>query len=499
MNPIDWVVSQFSPVAGVKRSLARKALRQFEAGTRGRRTSGWHTTAGDADSNNQRGQALVRQRARDLRQNNPFAERGISAIASNMVGYGIVPDPQGRARMKRRALAMWKQWAETTACDFDGLCNIYGLQHLAAQAVPESGAVFLHRVWTPGQNLMNFQIKLLEMDYLDQEKNWANADGSYVVQGIQYNAAGRRQGYWMFPQHPGGQVRSISASLASVLVPAEDIAHVFLRKRPGQTNGYSWLAPVMLGMRNYDEMSDALIEQAKVAACFAAIIQSDDVSGGPGTQAPALIERLEPGMIERVGAGEAVTFGNPPTFNGYDSYSKQSLRATSVGLGIPYEVLTGDLNGVSFTSGRMGWLEFGRNIDIWRWHMLVPQMCEVVWRWFNEAAAVMPGGWEEPVACGWVAPRRDLIDPTKELDALKAEMRIGALSYTGMLKERGINDTAAHIQQIEEDNAALDAAGIVLDSDPRNLSQQGQVQASQAPTTTDGTDAATLGANSEAT
>jgi lambda family phage portal protein len=486
MNLADSIVSAFNPVAGLKRKAARAALRSFEAASRGRRTDGWRTSGGDANSEVSKGQGLLRDRARDMRRNNPYAERGISAIASNTVGYGIVPDPKGRARQKKKALALWAQWAETTACDASGMSDFYGIQNLAMQSIPESGEVLVRRVWTPGKNVVNFQIQILEADHLDDSKNYALGDGSYIEQGIEYSASGERTHFWLFPQHPGGTIKTLKAGLTSERIPAEDVSHIFLRKRPGQTRGYTWLAPVMLRMRNFDEMEDAVIEAAKVAACFAAIITADDQ--GLGGQAPAKkydpIDRLEPGIIEQFPTGTSVTFGTPPTFNGYESYSKQSLRATSVGLGVPYEVLTGDLNGVSFTSGRMGWLEFGRNIDVWRWQMLVPQLCARVWSWFNEAANLSANGWDEFIPAGWVAPRRDLIDPTKELDALEKEMRIGALSFSGMLKERGINNTQAHIDQIVEDNHAVDAANLTFDSDPRKVAKAGAGVAPAAGTDT---------------
>lgn len=496
MNLVDEIVRVFNPVKALKRAAARNALRGFEAASRSRRTSGWRTTSGDANTEIGKGQGLLRDRARAMRRDNPYAERGVSAIATNVVGYGIVPDPQGRARQKKRALKIWKRWAETTVCDFEGLGDFYAIQNLAMQSIVESGEVLIRRVWTPGENILNFQLQLLEADHLDDDKNTMLGAGGWIEQGIQYDASGRKTHYWLFPQHPGGAVRSMHASSVSEPVPIEDIAHIFLRKRPGQSRGYSWMAPVILRMRNFDEMEDAVIEQAKIAACFAAIITQDDAPVGamPGAVQPSmLIERLEPGIIERTAAGESVTFGTPPTFNGYDAYSKQSLRATSVGLGVPYEVLTGDLGGVSFTSGRMGWLEFGRNIDVWRWHMIVPQLCNRVWSWVNEAAALSQEGWDEPIAAGWVAPRRDLIDPTKELDAMEKEMRLGALSFSGMLKERGINDTEAHIQQIVEDNKLVDEAGLIFDGDPRKTAKAGAAPVA-AQTGTD-----TLPENGEAT
>lgn len=486
MNLFDSIVAAFNPRAGLQRALARKMLnaqRGFEGADRGRRTAGWRTSSSDSNTEIRKGQRLLRDRARDMRRNNPYAERGISAIAANVVGYGIVPDPKGRSRQKKKALALWAKWAETSVCDYTGLMNFYGLQHMAMNSIPESGEVLIRRVWTPGKNILNFQLQILEADHLDNSRDYSNADGSRVVDGIQFSVTGHREGYWIFPQHPGDGGGRLLPLNSSIFVPESDMRLLYLPKRPGQIRGYSWLAPVMLRMRNFDEMEDAVIEQAKIAACFAGFIHTDD-TGTPGIAEPTdhhdAFEHIEPGLLNRLGQNENITFGTPPTFNGYEAYSKQSLRATSVGLGVPYEVLTGDLNGVSFTSGRMGWLEFGRNIDIWRWQMLVPQLCETVWQWFNEAAMLTPEGFTEPVAAGWVAPRRDLIDPTKELDALEKEMRLGALSYSGMLKERGINDTEAHIELIKQDNQSIDEAGLIFDGDPRKTAKAGA--AAVAPT-----------------
>lgn len=482
-NPLDWLIATVNPRAGLARAAARKALRGFEAADRGRRTSGWRTHSTDADSEIRQGQRLLRDRARAMRRDNPYAERGVSAIGTNVVGYGIVPDPKGRTRQKKRALELWQRWAETTACDSETMCNIYGIQLLAMTTVVESGEVLIRRKWTPGKNILNFQLQIFEPDYLDNSRDTTNTDGSYTQDGISFNASGEKIGYWLFPRHPGSSGRVPMMLHESTLIPAEDIIHMFFRKRPGQMRGYTWLAPVMLRMRNFDEMEDAVIEQAKIAACYAAFIHADSDNSLPGSPAGDRQDwdHLEPGAINRLSENENITFGTPPTFNGYEAYSKQSLRATAVGLGIPYEVLTGDLAGVSFTSGRMGWLEFGRNIDVWRWQMIIPQLCDRVWAWFNEAAMLSAGGFAEPIACGWVAPRRDLIDPIKELQAYKDEMRLGGLSYSGMLKERGINDTDAHVAQITDDNKLLDENELTFDGDPRKVMLAGSAPVAPTP------------------
>ncbi|WP_164146025.1 phage portal protein, partial [Stenotrophomonas maltophilia] len=85
-----------------------------------------------------------------------------------------------------------------------------------------------------------------------------------------FDPVGRRVAYWLFDEHPGSALAM--RSLESRRIPAEDVIHVFLSKRPGQARGYSWLAPVMQRMRSFDEMEDAIMEQAKIAACFAAFV-----------------------------------------------------------------------------------------------------------------------------------------------------------------------------------------------------------------------------------
>jgi lambda family phage portal protein len=258
-------------------------------------------------------------------------------------------------------------------------------------------------------------------------------------------------------------------------VPAEDVLHIFMPKRAGQARGYSWLAPVMQRLRNFDEMEDAVMEQAKIAACFAAFVTKDDTS--KSVKSPPLVDRVEPAMIQELGIGESVSFASPPTFNGYTSYAWQALHAIAVGLGIPYELMTGDLKGVNFSSGRMGWLHFARRVDVWQWRMLIPQLCEPVWQWFMEAQALTQGGVMSDARAEWVAPRREMVNPREETENVKERLRSGLVTWPDALRELGITDTTAHANEIAKANALMDDLGLVLDCDPRKVSNAGLTQA----------------------
>lgn len=464
--------------------------RRFEGAAGGRRNQGWRSGGADANSENAPALARLRNRARDLRRNNPYAERGISAIADNVVGYGITPRAQGATdRVQKRLKKLWHTWAETTACDADGLENFYGLQHKIAETVVESGECLIRRRRRKSSDglPLPLQLQVLEPDYLDETKSELVGSGqNRIIQGIEFDAIGRRVAYWLFEEHPGDN-HSIRA-LTSKRIPAEDVIHVFLPKRPGQARGYTWLAPIMQRMRALDEMDDALIEQAKIAACFAGFVTRDDAS--PGTQrSEPLIDRVEPGIIQELGIGEEITFATPPVFNGYQAYSWQGLHAVSVGLGVPYELLTGDLKGVNFSSGRMGWLHFARRVDVWQWRMLIPQFCDRAWSWFMEAQMLM-GGTPEPLLAEWTPPRRDMVDPKTEVATAKERMRLGLLTPDDAMREAGITDPDEYLERFKTFFEQADKLGLVFDFDARRISGAGQAQNTTA-TTQDSNDAGT--------
>lgn len=449
--------------------------RRFEGAAGGRRNDGWRATGADANAENGPALSRLRARARDLRRNNPYAERAITGIADNVVGYGIVPRPLAtKPRDNKRLSETWSAWAESLACDADGLENFYGLQHKIIEAVAESGECLVRRRRRLSKDGLPvpLQLQVIEADFLDETKT-GPLNGNQIIQGVEFDALGRRAAYWLFTEHPGSNTSL--RDLTSKRVPAADVIHVFMPKRAGQARGYSWLAPVMQRLRNFDEMEDAVMEQAKIAACFAAFVTKDDTS--KSVKAPPLVDRVEPAMIQELGIGESVSFASPPTFNGYTSYAWQALHAIAVGLGIPYELMTGDLKGVNFSSGRMGWLHFARRVDVWQWRMLIPQLCEPVWQWFMEAQALTKGGVMDDARAEWVAPRREMVNPREETANVKERLRSGLVTWPDALRELGITDPAAHAKEIANANTMMDDLGLVLDCDPRKVSNAGLTQA----------------------
>jgi capsid protein len=122
----------------------------------------------------------------------------------------------------------------------------------------------------------------------------------------------------------------------------------------------------------------------------------------------------------------------------------------------------------------MGWLEFHRNVEAWRWNMLIPRLCDGCWAWFIEAANIA-GKRVEGVTVQWTPPRREMIDPVSETRATREAVRAGFMTLPEALRQTG-QDPDLVLEEYAQTAKKLDELGLVLESDPRRTTQSGQAQ-----------------------
>ncbi|HME97114.1 MAG TPA: phage portal protein [Methylomirabilota bacterium] len=480
---LDRLTHGVAPRWTLRRMQARRAAqivaRHYEAAAAGRRTQGWRWTTGDAAASMGTALGTLRHIARDLERNNGWAKSTLRGLANRVIGWGIMPDTEA---MPSTVRARWEAWANTTACDADGRQTFAGLQKLAIKTMARDGEVLVRRRWrtmadVEGGLPLPMQLQLLEPDYLDPLKDGLTTPGGgRIVQGVEFDAIGRRVAYWMLPEHPGSSFVP-SRGTASGRIPAAEVLHIFPADRVGQVRGPSSFAPVVLTLKDFDEYEDAALMKQKIAACLAVI--TSDVDGtspalGSTTTEDPSIDRLEPGMILNAAPGRSVTVVDPPSVSEHGPFTQTMLRKIAAGMpATSYEDLTGDYSQVNFSSARMGRLRAWDDVEDWRWLVLVPQFCDPIWAWFLQAMAVLEEVPTRARTIEWTAPAAPMIDPEKEGLAYQRNVRIGALTWPEMVRERGYNPTR-QLREISEWNKKFDAAGVVLDSDPRTTSQQGQ-------------------------
>jgi capsid protein len=155
-------------------------------------------------------------------------------------------------------------------------------------------------------------------------------------------------------------------------------------------------------------------------------------------------------------------------------HQKHHLHAVAAGYGITFEALTGILSDVNFSSARMGWLEFHRNVAAWRWNMTIPQVLDPVHRWFNLAAGLAQI--RGPRRMIWTPPRRELVDPAKEITALIEGVKAGFMSLSEVQRSLGFIPREV-MDELQADIADARSKGLALSVDGTT----GQQQVSETP------------------
>jgi len=489
VNLLDMALTALAPVLALRRerarfqtALMRRTINAYEAGgAGGRRFGGLKDRSTSANSEVFRSLPRLRNRHRSLVRDNPWAANAIRAIVSNTIGYGITGEVFTGQVRDDKLTELWLRWAESTECDTTGVNNFYGLQSLQTQTAAESGEVLVRRRWRRPEDGLTvpLQLELIEPDYLDHDRNENLPNGGRIVQGVEFNPIGQRTAYWLFKDHPGDNLGRTSSSRP---VPAADIVHMYRIDRPQQVRGVPWGHAAILTLYDLDGFEDAFLLRQKLANCFMAVeteLEQDHLatSDDEGEN----LSDLEPGIIYRAQRGRDIKFSDPPLAAGYGDYVDRVLYRVAAAYGISYQALTGNLSKVNFSSGRMGWLDFQRNIDRWRWNMVIPQSNEKIAAWFLEAAQLSGAKVSRETRFEWTPPRREMIDPAKEVAPLRDAIRAGLTSLPAVHREYG-EHTARILAEIESTNRELDAKGIILDSDPRKVSKAGL---SQPDTTTE--------------
>jgi lambda family phage portal protein len=469
---LDRFIGYFSPKAEYNRQrykLIGDAIRGYDAAGY-LNTNDWSTVArSSGNAETLTALPVVRDRVRDLVRNNPYANKAINVIVNNTVGAGIQVKIKGRNKTQEKLLNQkWKEWAETPLCDKDGKYNFYGMQSAVLRSTVESGEVLAKKITEAGVN----KLQLLESDYINAQYN-NSVDN---VQGLWIDPNNYKViAYQLFKHHPG-DFRAFN--LDTFKVPVDQIIHHHRIERIGQLRGMPWGTSAVTALKDFADYQNATLIRQKVAACVTAFITEKDTDA---LVDPAILKErrklensMEPASIRYLAPGQSMQLASPPGVDQYDPFARQTLRAIAAGFGISYEALTGDYSQVNFSSGRMGHLEMQRNIDAWRWQMLIPMFCEPAFDWFLTWCKVQ-GIDTTGVTRQWTPPAREMIDPTKEIESLKNEVRSGFKTLPEAIRERGL-DPDSLIQEAAEFNTKLDDLGLVFDTDARQVSTTGILQ-----------------------
>ena len=457
MNRLDRIISYFSPQRGAERLKHRatmSAVQHYDAAGRSNRTRGYKGPQGDANAS-VRGGRRLRLVARDMVRNNAIARRAVASLVDNIVGDGIIPSIEtGSDANDRWMNDVLRQHLDTPQIDSSGRMDLYGLQRLAVESMIIGGETLIRhrpRRFPDAAGLtLPFQIELLEAEYFDETQLGLNSVGNRVMDGIEFDNMRRRVAYHLYTEHPED---SLAGYPTSVWIPARNVIHMFRVERPGQRRGASWLAPVIPLMNDAYDYADAQLVRQKIAAMWVAFTR--DLSPDAVADDDPADVTLRPGMFEHLPAGREVTFSTPPKVDGYSEHMKSVQRMIAAALSMTYEELSGDLEGVNFSSARIGRIAMQRAVSASQWTVVMPTLCLGMEPWLRTAFSNYPD--RRPPAeykFKWTPPKFPMTDPAREIPAVVAQIEAGLTSRQRSIREMGYDPDVIY-REIAEDRLAL--------------------------------------------
>lgn len=475
MKFLERIAAKAGFVRAQPRSSAAPMRRQYAGAQISRLTEDWAGAFSSADTESASSAQRLRARARQLERDNPFVERYFKLLENNVLGSTGIglqmkvrdPDRIEGGKIKRGGYdtlantaieAAWYDWARGRNCCVDGNTGLPAIEKLALRSAARDGSMFI--LFHEGAGKYQLQLECFEADFLREDYSEALPDGNIVRYGIEMTPQRKPVAYHFFNRHPHDS-GSVSGGLRSVRVPANRVIHVCRRNRQGQTNGVSWLAPVMMRLKMLDGYEEAELIAARCAASkmgfYVKSMPADyqgelDNSGNP-------TQEMQPGVIEDLPMGTTFQTLDPQhPVAAYADFVKAALRGVSSGIGVSYNSLASDLEGVNYSSIRAGLLEEReewKSIQNWFIETVRTAIFE---RWLAMALLSgelkLPNGSALPAAKfdkfnapEWKPRRWQWVDPLKDLNAKVLAIEKGLDSRRSVISEQGgdVEDVMADI------------------------------------------------------
>ena len=483
MNFLDRAVAAVSPVQGLKRAAARRALEvtnsgygNYGANLTKKSLIGWLFRGGSAKEDIEDNLDLLRQRSRDAYMGIPSATAALKTLRTNVIAGGLMPSPQidgdylkmtsGQVEeLQAKILREFSLWADSTACDADRVDDFYGLQQLAFLSSLMNGDAFATLTLKPRpQQPYDLRVRLIEADrvcspnYRDRMTRGKvlGRDVESIVQGVETDEEGEIIAYWIANKHPRSYTTLKPQDWKRVEVYGKktgmkNILHIMQRERAGQRRGVPILAPVLETLKQLERYADAETTAALLGAIFTVFVKKGSITDeGPFGQMmrEELLKRmtggeerdpndleLGAGLIMDLEMGESVdTVETQHPHSGYDTFMMARMKQASAALEIPVNVLYKHFD-VNFSCARGALNEFWRTCGMMR-DWFAEDFCQPIYEmWFTEAVARgridAPGYFDDPAVkkaytdCKWNGPARTAMNPSQEVEAAMKRVEAG--------------------------------------------------------------------------
>lgn len=362
------------------KKLTRAGTRKIEKSKRGyesakvSRIYSLNTIPKPADVDIRNGLRALVSRARHEAQNNDYMKQYLRECKTNIVGaQGMVLQARTRdANGKQDKLAniaiedAWQDWSRYGTPEITGNFSLKMLDRLYVETMFRDGECLLMKHYGYRGNPYRYTLQMLDPMVLDVMYNRDLRDGNVIRMGVELNTLRQPVAYHLLTTNPSGEDYYRYGNKQYIRYPAKQIIHRFMPEWVWQTRGVPAAAVSLLRMNMLTGYEDAELVAARTAASKMGFWVTPDGEPPPGSayrdtegtepsSASDFTMEAEPGHFDVVPEGYDLRSWDPQHPNAaFKDFMKAMLRGIASGLGVNYNTLANDLEGVNYNSLRHG-------------------------------------------------------------------------------------------------------------------------------------------------
>lgn len=465
-----------------QKAAGQKMLRALDGARTDRLTFDWIQTPSSADDYIRNNQRKIVARSREMGLNSDHGKSFFRMVWQNIVGsngvqlIGQVKSAEGSLDQKANdglELA-WADWCKKANCDVTGKQSFRSLLASAAVAAARDGEFFVRTVFGADAGPWGFALQLIDSQRCDTQFDQTDLPGgNFIRHGIEFNRYGRPLAYHFTVIDERDAFYNYSFNGRKYhRIPADEIIHGFLPELVGQKRGMPWTTTSLFRMHQMRGFENAAVVAARVGASKMGVVQWRE-GRGPEIDDDEKFDwqlDLEPGSFPVLPEGAELNKWDPQyPANEFAAFHKAMLRGVASGLGVAYNNLANDLEGVNFSSIRQGALderEWWKVLQEW----LIENLIEPVYEaWLPRALLAGRIRKGNVVASAskidayrsvmWQARRWQWIDPAADVEAAVKSKNNLLQSPGQIIREQG-RDPQDVWAEIARDIEQMKAAGI---------------------------------------
>jgi capsid protein len=137
--------------------------------------------------------------------------------------------------------------------------------------------------------------------------------------------------------------------------------------------------------------------------------------------------------------GVQITTVEPKPAGGYVEYLTYNVHIVTAAMGVTYEMATGDMTQVNFSSARVRLGDVRRGFEQTQWLTLIPRAVRPIADTFAQLAILAGKVRGTPYGIEYDTPKWDYVNPLQEAQADALQIANGLSSISAKLRARGEN------------------------------------------------------------